>query len=128
MNETATRREVIIQSKYTREQIYQLFAASIFLTGAVFMLAYTFANLAWAFWVGLGFAIVASVLYALSVFEARRAITKKLVGSPSIAAVQTEPETAPAKAEPVQTENTNHESTKEHAKKNTPAVKETKKK
>jgi len=64
--------------KYSKQQIYQLSAAALFLIGAVFMLVNTFTEETWAFWVGLGFAIVAAGAYILLIVENRKLFTKKM--------------------------------------------------
>jgi len=64
--------------KYTRAQVYTLVAATLFLLGAIFMLVNTFADVSWAFWVGLGFAVVASGFYIFLVIENKKVVTKKL--------------------------------------------------
>jgi len=67
--------------KYSKQQIYTIAASALFLVGAIFMLINTFADLKWAFWVGLGFAVVAGTVYILLVIENRKEISKKLAGT-----------------------------------------------
>jgi len=67
--------------KYSKQQIYTITAAALFLVGAIFMLVNTFADLKWAFWVGLGFAVVAGTVYILLVIENRKEISKKLAST-----------------------------------------------
>ena len=64
--------------KYSKQQIYQLTAAIIFLVGAVFLLVGTFTVGTWASWVGIGLAVVASVFYVLLIVENKKTFTKKL--------------------------------------------------
>lgn len=64
--------------KYSKQQIYTIAAAALFLVGAIFMLVNTFADESWAFWVGLSFAIIAAAVYVMLVIENRKLITKKL--------------------------------------------------
>ena len=66
--------------KYSRQQIYTISAAVLFLFGAVFMLINTFAPVkqSWAFIVGCVFAVLAAVVYILLVVENRKNISKKL--------------------------------------------------
>jgi len=64
--------------KYTKQQIYTVVAAGLFLVGAVFMLINTFSDNLWAFWVGLGFAVAALVFYLLIGIEHKRTVHKKL--------------------------------------------------
>ena len=67
--------------KFSRQQAFQLTAASLFLIGAVFMLINTFADAVWAFWVGLGFACVAAGFYILIVLENKKIFSRKMKNS-----------------------------------------------
>ena len=64
--------------KVTKQQLYTIGAAVLFLLGSIFMILYTFMDLPWAFWTGLGIAIAAAVVYVLLVIENRSIISKKL--------------------------------------------------
>ena len=67
--------------KYSKQQIYHIAAAIMFLIGAIFMLINTFADQLWAFGVGAGFAGLAAVFYIFLWIENRRIISKKLTDS-----------------------------------------------
>ena len=68
--------------KYSKQQIFTVASAVLFLIGAAFMLVNTFAeNAAWSFWVGLGFAIAATGLYVLLIFENRKVLSAKLAAT-----------------------------------------------
>jgi Ca2+/Na+ antiporter len=67
--------------KYTKQQIIQVTAAVLFLIGAIFMLVNTFADQAWSFWTGLGFAVVAAAVYIYMFVENRKLFSKKLTES-----------------------------------------------
>jgi hypothetical protein len=54
--------------KYSKQQIYLITSAVLYLVGAVFMLVNAFAGAVWAFWVGLVFAVVATVFYILMAY------------------------------------------------------------
>jgi len=62
-------------------QILQIVAASTFLIGAIFMLVHTFSDQAWSFWVGLSFAVLASVAYVFLFLENRKGIFRKLTNA-----------------------------------------------
>ena len=64
--------------RYSKQQIYQISAAVLFLIGAIFLLITTFSEYTWAFWVGLGITLIASAFYILVWIENRKNITKKL--------------------------------------------------
>jgi len=64
--------------KYSKQQIFQITAAVLFLIGAVFMLVNTFTDQIWSFWVGLGFALAASSFYIFMAVENRRLFSKKM--------------------------------------------------
>jgi len=68
-----------MKMKYSLQQIYNVISAVLFLIGAIFMLVNTFTpDQGWSLWVGLGFAIVATVMYVLLLLENRKATIKKL--------------------------------------------------
>ena len=67
--------------KFSIGQIYQITAAVLFLIGAIFMLVNTFADEPWAFWLGLGFALIAAVFYILLGIDTRKNILKKVTDS-----------------------------------------------
>jgi Gpi18-like mannosyltransferase len=57
--------------KVTREQIYLLAAASLYLTGAVFMLVNVFRDTKGSFWAGLGFLVAATAIYVWGYFDGK---------------------------------------------------------
>jgi len=68
-----------MKMKYSLQQIYNVISAVLFLIGAIFMLVNTFTpDQGWSLWVGLGLAIVATVMYVLLLLENRKATIKKL--------------------------------------------------
>ena len=64
--------------KYSIKEILQISAATLFLCGAIFMLVNTFADQIWAFWVGLGFALMALGVYVALVIKERKLIFQKI--------------------------------------------------
>jgi len=60
--------------KYTRDQWLTILAATIFLIGAVFMLVNVFAAQTWALAVGLGLAIVASLIMLLAMIDNKKRV------------------------------------------------------
>ena len=64
--------------KYSKQQIYQVASAGLFLVGAVFLLVHTFADQTWSLWLGLVFAVAASCAYFLVVWENKKTVNKKL--------------------------------------------------
>lgn len=75
----ANRNKRGVNMKCSRQQIYTVISAVLFLIGAVFMLINTFVEDAvWAFWVGLCLAVLATSVYVLLVLENRKVISKKI--------------------------------------------------
>jgi len=62
----------VVEMKPSKQQIYTVIAAILFLIGAVFMLVSTFGAVSWAFYVGLGFAAAAIVIYILYIVETKK--------------------------------------------------------
>lgn len=64
--------------KYSKSQFFQISAAVLLLVGAVFMLVNVFADKPWSFYTGLGFALVAAILYFFMMHENKKQVSKKL--------------------------------------------------
>jgi len=67
--------------RYTRDQWLTIAAAVAFLIGGVFMLVNVFGGQEWAFFVGLGIAVAATILMILGWLDNRRRVAANLVAT-----------------------------------------------
>jgi len=68
----------------TIDQILIITAAVIFLLGGVIMLVNVFAGQQWAFWVGIGMVVTASVLVVIGTMQLKKREENAQQSSPSI--------------------------------------------
>ena len=70
-----------MKQKYTRDQWLTLVAAGIFLIGAVFMLVNVFGAQTWALIIGLGLAVVATVIMIVAMIDNKKRIAANMAQS-----------------------------------------------